>query len=99
MKSPDQIKEYLDNKHEIFSKIVDAIEKAHKKAAPRIFIKKLRIMEETLDVIANREDWPGCLDKALALFEQLEDYEACQRCKNLQTKISVPIKKTKRNAK
>jgi hypothetical protein len=99
MKSPTEIKDYLDNKHEIFSKIVDAIDKAHKKGAPRIYIKKLRIMDENLDVIANREDWPTCLDKALALFEQVEDYEACQFCKTLQVKITTPIKKTKRNAK
>ena len=99
MKKIDEVRNYLDNKHSIFSQIVDAIDSAHKKGAPRIYIKKLQIMEEELDVIANREDWPDCLEKALALFESQEDYEACQRCKDLQVKIQKPIKKTKRNVK
>ena len=99
MKKIDEVRNYLDNKHSIFSQIVDAIDKAHKKGAPRIYIKKLQIMEEELDVIANREEWSTCLEKALALFESLEDYEACQLCTDLQVKIQTPIKKTKRNAK
>lgn len=99
MKKIDEVRNYLDNKHSIFSQIVDAIDKAHENGAPRIYIKKLQIMEEELDVIANREEWSTCLEKALALFESLEDYEACQRCKDLQVKIQTPIKKTKRNVK
>lgn len=94
-----EIQSYLDNKHDIFIQIVSAIEIAHKKGAPRIYIKKLKIMDEELDVIANREDWPTCLEKALVCFESREDYESCQRCKDLQIKIQSPIKKTKRNVK
>jgi hypothetical protein len=99
MKSIDEINGYLSNKHDIFSQIVNAIAAAHKKGAPRIYIKKLKIMDEELDVIANREDWPTCLEKALTLFESMEDYESCQQCKDLQIKIQSPIKKTKRNVK
>ena len=31
MKKIDEVQNYLDNKHSIFSQIVDAIDKAHKK--------------------------------------------------------------------
>lgn len=99
MKKSEEIKEYLNNKHAIFTQIVNAIEAANKKGAPRIYIKKLQIMDESLDVIANREDWPTCLEKAIDLFESMEDYESCQFCKDLLVKIQSPIKKTKRNVK
>ena len=55
-------------------------------------------MEEVVDVIATRDEWPGCLTRALTFFESIEDYESCQRCKNLNQLMKLPIKKTRKKS-
>ena len=91
--------DFLNDKHIIFTKIINAIERSHLKKSPNIFIKNIKLMEEVVDVIATRDEWPGCLTRALAFFESIEDYESCHRCKNLDQLIKLPIKKTRKNGK
>jgi hypothetical protein len=70
-----------------------------KKKSQQIYIKKLMIVDEEIDVVARQEDWPTCLDKAINFYKQIEDYESCANCQNLLSKINEPSKKTKSNAR
>jgi hypothetical protein len=88
MKKLDEIQKYLSNKQEIYHQILIAIEKAVDSDATRILLNQLKIMDTVVDAFANKEEWPDCLEKARNFFESTEDYESCQRCKDLLTKIS-----------
>lgn len=99
MKGKREVEEYLENKRRIFLQIIDAIKSAQSQGLPRIYIKGLKLMDMETDVIANRESWPNCLQKAISFFEETEDYETCLECKNLQSKVKMPKKKTRKNAK
>jgi hypothetical protein len=72
--------DYEKNKKEIFDNIVKSIDSAMKKNSQQIYIKKLMIVDEEIDVVARREDWPICLDKAINFYKQIEDYESCANC-------------------
>jgi hypothetical protein len=91
--------DYEKNKKEIFDKIVKSITSAMKKKSHQIYIKKLMIVDEEIDVVASQADWPICLDKAINFYKQIEDYESCANCQNLLSKINEPSKKTKSNAR
>jgi hypothetical protein len=91
--------DYEKNKKEIFDKIVKSISSAMKKKSQQIYIKKLMIVDEEIDVVARQEDWPICLDKAINFYKQIEDYESCANCQNLLSKINEPSKKSKSNAR
>jgi hypothetical protein len=88
MKKLDEIQKYLSEKRDIYVKIIDAIEDAIEKDKTKILLKKIRIMDTVVDAFAPKEEWSGCLHKALKFFENSEDYESCQRCINLLGKIS-----------
>lgn len=98
---PDELLDfdYEKNKKEIFDTIVKSIGSAMKKKAQQIYIKKLVIVDEEIDVVAGQEDWPDCLEKAINFYKQIEDYESCANCQNLLSKINEPNKKTKSNAR
>jgi hypothetical protein len=87
--------DYEDNKKQIFDQIVSHIEAATKEKRPQIYIKKLMIVDDEVDVIAERRDWPDCLTKALTFYKQLEDYESCAKCQKLLDKIVSSNKKSK----
>ena len=99
MNNHNEIDAYLENKSKILKTIVSAISEAHANGRAKIYIKSLQIMGEEIDAIAEREEWPVCLQKALDFFESTEDYESCQECKNLMTKIENPPKKMRKNVK
>lgn len=87
MKKLDEVQAYLDNKREIYKKIVHAIDEGLKNGSNKIYLKELKIMDETVDAIAAKADWPECLRKALHFFESTEEYEFCQTCKEILNKI------------
>ena len=87
MKKLDEIQKYLKDKREIYTKIITAIDTAIEGGAEKILIKQISLMDSIVDAFANREDWPNCLEKARNFFEGMEDYEACQRCKDLLAKL------------
>lgn len=91
--------DYDANKQQIFDKIVRSIEAAIKKKADQIYIKKLKIVDEELDVVAAREEWPNCLNKAINFYKAIENYESCANCQKLLDELSKPPKKTKSNAR
>lgn len=95
----NEVEDYLKNKRQIFIQIIDAIKSAQQQGLSRIYIKGIKLMGEEVDVIANRDAWPGCLQKAIKFFEETEDYETCQICKEIQSKIKIPKKKTRKNGK
>jgi hypothetical protein len=65
------------------------------KQGKSVFGVELKIVDEELDVIADRKDWPDCLTKALLFYKQIEDYESCSKCQKLLDKInSKPKKRT-----
>ena len=88
MKKLDEIQKYLKDKREIYTQIITAIDAAIEADAGKILIKQISLMDSVVDAFANREDWPNCLEKARSFFESMEDYEACQRCKDLLKKLS-----------
>lgn len=88
MKKLDEIQKYLRDKREIYMQIIDAIEAALESGANKILLKQLNLMDSVVDAFANREDWENCLEKARGFFESTEDYESCQKCKDLLIKIS-----------
>jgi hypothetical protein len=94
MKHNDFLKfDYDTNKKQIFDIVVGQIEVALVDNASQIFIKGLKVIDEELDVIAERKDWPDCLSKALVFYKQLEDYESCAKCQKILDKINSKPKK------
>ena len=83
-----------ENKKEIFDKIVSSIDSAMQKDLQQIFIKKLKIVEEEIDVVADRSEWETCLTKALAFYMQNDHYEDCAICDRLIKAIKNSPKKT-----
>ncbi len=100
MKHDDFLKfDYGTNKKQIFDIVVAQIDVALSEKRPHIYIKKLKIVDEELDVIAESKDWPNCLTKALAFYKQIEDYESCSKCQKLLDKINTKPKPKKRITK
>jgi hypothetical protein len=99
MKRFDETQNYIESKKKIFSTLIDAISTALQEDKPKIYVKHIKILEEEVDVIADRDDWPKCLEKAISFFESTEDYEACQVCSELLDKLKKPTKnkKTRKN--
>lgn len=91
--------DYNKNKKNIFDKIISEIALANKHKESSIYIKQLLVANEEIDVIADKKDWPDCLNKALAFYKSNEDYESCGKCQNLLDKINELPKKTKSNAR
>ena len=84
MKTKDLKKfNFDDNKKEIFDKIVSSIDLEIQKDLQQIFIKKLKIVEEEIDVVANRSEWSTCLQKALDFYKSNDHYEDCAICDRL----------------
>jgi hypothetical protein len=90
MKRVNETANYLANKHKIFVKLINAIATANIENVDKIYIKDIKILEETVDVIAEREEWPSVLAKAEAFFDSIEEYEMCQRCKILTAALGKP---------
>ena len=97
MKAIDEAKSYLINKKKIFSQLIEAIEESIASNKKQIYLKKLKIMEEEIDVIAKKDEWETVLEKARTFFESIEDYEMCQKCKSVKDKINESKKKKKLN--
>lgn len=87
MKRLNEAANYTGNKHEIFEKLVNSIEEADQQNLDKIYLKNIKILEEDIDVIATREEWPTVLEKALAFFVSIEAYEMCHRCLKLSDKL------------
>ena len=88
MKNLEEVHKYLEEKREIYQKIVSAIEEAIESGATRILLKKIKMMDAIVDAFAADSEWPTCLEKARKFFESSEDYESCQRCIDVLAKIS-----------
>jgi hypothetical protein len=97
MKPIDDAKNYLINKKQIFSQLIEAIEESIVGSKKQIYLKKIKIMEEEIDVIAKKDEWETVLEKARTFFESIEDYEMCQKCKSVQDKLNESKKKKKSN--
>jgi hypothetical protein len=93
MKKSDESVNYLNNKREIFVKLLDSIDLANKNKKTKIYVKKNKILDEEISVIAKQEEWPTIFQKAMTFFKSLEDYEMCQKCKNIQESVSTNQKK------
>lgn len=88
--------DYESNKKQIFDTIVSHIDQAIKADSPRIYIRKLNIVDEEIDVVAAADQWTDCLNKALNFYKQIEDYESCAICQKLLEKLETPTKKSKK---
>lgn len=95
MKRSDELANYERNKRQIFDRLLSEIEVANSLKRSQIYVKNIKILEEEVDVIAKREEWPVILQKAMTFFENLEDYEMCQKCMNLQNSLKTKTKKKK----
>jgi hypothetical protein len=91
MKKFDEVQNYLGVKREVFKQILASIDEAHRSGATKIYVKGVKIMEETVDAVAQKSEWPVCIKKALTFFESTEDYESCQECVTLLDKITKKI--------
>lgn len=94
----NEVTTYLNNKKEIFLQLINAIDEAHSIRKNQIYIKGINVLEEKVDVIAKKAEWPSILNKALVFFEGTEDYESCQLCKTISNKLEIK-KKLKVNDK
>lgn len=74
---------YEENKKQIFNTIVESIDLAITNKSDKIYIKQLKIINDLIDVAADKEEWPTCLNKALIFYKTIEDYEACAKCQKL----------------
>jgi ABC-type phosphate transport system ATPase subunit len=93
--------DYDKNKKEIFDRLISSISDAVKSNGSQVYIKDLQIVDESIDVVAQRENWPDCLQKALSFYKSVEDYESCANCQKLLDKIqtSTPKKAKSNNAR
>ncbi len=73
----------MNDKVRIFNTLLLGVETAIDQKSARLFIKQLVVLGDKLDVVAERTDWPGVLQKAQDFFESIEDYEKCAKCKTL----------------
>lgn len=88
--------DYENNKKTIFDQLILEISEAVEKDRHQIYIKNLSIVDEQIDVVAQRQDWPTCLEKALAFYKSIEDYESCARCQKVLEKLTrADAKKSK----
>ena len=88
--------DYERNKKEIFDHLILAIGEAVNNDGTQIYIKNLSIVDEQIDVVAQRQEWPTCLEKAIAFYKSIEDYESCASCQKILEKIAnVDNKKAK----
>lgn len=99
MKKSDETANYLSNKKEIFIRLIDAIDSARIANIDVIYIKKIKILEEEVDIIAKRDEWTGVLQRATKFFEGIEDYEMCVKCRTLQKNLCTQVKKKQTNGK
>jgi hypothetical protein len=72
-----------NDKIRVFNTLIIGIETAIDQKSARLFIKDMKVMGDSLDVVAERADWPVTLKKAQDFFESIEDYEKCAKCKSL----------------
>lgn len=93
MTKSNEADNYIANKKEIFLQLMDAIGVAHSTRKNKIYLKGLKVLEEEVDIVAQKDEWPVILSKALLFFETNEDYEMCQRCQTI--KESILTKKQK----
>lgn len=96
MKAIDETTNYINTKKQVFETLINEIESAQKDGKPNIYVKKLKVLEDEIDIIAQKNEWPEVLQKAQRFFESVEDYEMCQRCKTV--KMSLIDKNTKRKS-
>lgn len=75
--------EFEENKKQIFDTIISSIETAIDNDQPQIYIKSLKVAGETVDVVAEKKDWPISLGKALEFYRSSEDYESCAKCQKM----------------
>ena len=68
---------YLNNKKQIFNKIVTEIENSISLNKNSIYLENIVILDDIVNVTADRSDWLECLDKALTFYKQLEEFFAC----------------------
>lgn len=88
MKKFDEVQNYLGVKREVFKQILASIDEADRLGATKIYVKGIKILEEVVDAVAHDNEWPVCIEKALAFFESTEDYESCQECMALLDRIT-----------
>jgi hypothetical protein len=74
-------------KYAIFDKVVEAIEKSQNNPD----LEEVEVMTIVIDGVEYtihilRRDFVSSLEAAIALYEEAEDYEKCQRCFNLLEK-------------
>lgn len=89
MKSMDESSNYINNKTQIFIRLIDSIDSALLENKTKIYVKNIKILEEQVDVIAEADTWPEILKKAISFFESLEDYEMCQLCLDVLDKVKA----------
>jgi len=94
MTSTNEVEKYIENKKEIFSQLIDAISLAYSTRKRKIYLKGIKVLEEEVDILSSKEEWPRILEKALAFFESIEDYEMCQHCKTIKDSIETKKKLT-----
>ena len=88
--------DYDKNKKQIFDTIVASISDELAANGKQIYIKDLQIVDKQIDVVAQREDWPVCLQKAIAFYKSIEDYESCANCQKILDELqSKLLKKSK----
>lgn len=76
----------------IWTKLIDGIEKAIENNEDVFYIHDLIIMGDTRVYMLKKENWESSLEKARIYFEDLEEWHVCKRCRDLKRKISTSAK-------
>lgn len=85
----EEIKAELRNEAtNIWLRIIDGIEQAVESDQEVSYVRDMIIMGDKMTYMMKRENWVEHLDKARLYFEDMEDYDACKRCRDLKRKIA-----------
>lgn len=88
------LEKFIENKTNIFNTIVSNIESALNNGQSQVYIKGLKVGEETIDVVARQENWEYSINRALEFYKSQENYESCAKCQKLLDLVRDQAKKT-----
>jgi len=83
---------FKNNEYEIYNQVLESIKESYRELGDKEVINVISISTKDIDYSINlkREKLAPSLEKCIAFFERIEEYEKCQECVNI-------IKELKKN--
>ena len=88
-KEGDEEKYLKTNRFKIHTRILEEVERGIENNIDNITIFKIvnHISDYTVVLTVNKDNWVESLNKCKKYFEEIEEYEACEKIKELEKKL------------